>query len=343
MQPVSELVLRNLSRLAGTHELLLVNPPGDGLAAALAPHLERVRCSTRHRGIALGLERAGSSKVDVRFEAVPSADHDGPVLLLAPREKDLFAMQADALRAACNGHSLWIAGEKRAGIRSAVRRLDALFERIELRDTARHGALFEVRTPRPGTFDRSAYRGEWTLAPDVAPLRIVSWPGVFAHGALDAGTRLLLAALHDFELQGRVLDFACGAGVIGAVLKHRHPALQIELCDHDALAIEASEETLRINGLDAGVTASDGLDEVAGPFDWIVSNPPFHQGVRADVSVAERFIHEAQGRLRPGGRLVLVANRHLPYRRWLDQAFGAHEEVAVDSRFMVLAACRAAS
>lgn len=340
MHPVSELVLRNLSRLSVDDALLLVNPPADGLAAALAAHVPALRCSTRHHGVARSLQPAAGATFAVRFEAWPGDAHRGPVVLLAPREKELLAMQADALRPCMEDHPLWIAGEKRAGIRSAVRRLEPLFERIELRDTARHGALFEARCPRAGAFDPGRHRREWALPPAFGSLPIVSWPGVFAHGDLDQGSQLLLEALAGMELRGRVLDFACGAGVIGTVLKHAQPALDLELCDHDALALQATAETLAVNGLEARVTASDGLGEVTGRFDWIVSNPPFHLGVRTDLSITERFIRDAHQRLVPGGRLVLVANRHLPYRRCLDDAFGTHRVVAGDDRFVVLAAAR---
>lgn len=338
MLPVSELILRNQARFGGDHELLLLNPSTDGLAAALAPHARRLVCSTRHRGTARALEASRSGSVTVRFEALPGTEHGGPAVLIAPREKDLLQLQADALRPLLGKHPLWIAGEKRAGIRSAVQRLKGLYQAVELKDTARHGALFEACGPRPGPFDRAPYETRWTLPLEGRTLTVVSWPGVFAHGALDDGTALLLETLDTLELRGRVLDFACGSGVIGAALAERWPSLQLELCDHDALALEATAATLFANGLQGRVTASDGLEEVSGAFDWIVSNPPFHQGMRTDTTVAERFISEAPGRLNPGGRLLLVANRHLPYRRWLDRAFGRHQELAADGRFVVLAA-----
>ena len=88
----------------------------------------------------------------------------------------------------------------------------------------------------------------------------------------------------------------------------------------------------------ASVIGSDGLSEVEGGYDWIVSNPPFHTGVEQDTSIAHDFIQDARGRLHRKGRLVLVANRHLPYSSWLDQVFGHHELLHRDTRYHVLAA-----
>jgi 16S rRNA (guanine1207-N2)-methyltransferase len=49
-------------------------------------------------------------------------------------------------------------------------------------------------------------------------------------------------------------------------------------------------------------------------YDVIISNPPFHTPSRADrPDIGQRFIAVAAQALRPGGRLYVVANRHLPY------------------------------
>ena len=48
-------------------------------------------------------------------------------------------------------------------------------------------------------------------------------------------------------------------------------------------------------------------------YDFIVSNPPFHQGRADEPDLGRAFIAAAAAALKPGGRLWLVANRHLPY------------------------------
>ena len=58
--------------------------------------------------------------------------------------------------------------------------------------------------------------------------------------------------------------------------------------------------------------------------DFIVSNPPFHTQSRADrPDIGQRFIAVAAQALRPGGRLYVVANRHLPYEAALSEAFAS--------------------
>ncbi|HCA66231.1 MAG TPA: 16S rRNA methyltransferase, partial [Pseudomonas sp.] len=55
-----------------------------------------------------------------------------------------------------------------------------------------------------------------------------------------------------------LLDFGCGAGILGATLKRRYPQSELVLLDVDAFAVESSRRTLAANGLEAEVIAGDG-------------------------------------------------------------------------------------
>ena len=73
-------------------------------------------------------------------------------------------------------------------------------------------------------------------------------------------------------------------------------------------------------------------------YEWVVTNPPFHRGRKADPGLGQAIIRAAAAALRPGGRLVLVANRQLPYEAELARSFGAVEQLALDGGFKVLSA-----
>ena len=49
-----------------------------------------------------------------------------------------------------------------------------------------------------------------------------------------------------------------------------------------------------------------------------------------------QLLDQVRNFLDPRGQLLMVANRHIPYRKWLDKVFGSHEVVASNSRFQVL-------
>ena len=44
-------------------------------------------------------------------------------------------------------------------------------------------------------------------------------------------------------LSGKVLDFGCGAGVIGSVMALLNPDIELEMCDISALAVASSKAT----------------------------------------------------------------------------------------------------
>ena len=126
------------------------------------------------------------------------------------------------------------------------------------------------------------------------PIIMRTLPGVFSHGELDSATELLLqnASLNNTE---QVLDFACGAGVIGVWLAKYHQAQNVVMSDINALALYCANETATLNHVKAKVIASDGLDQIDGYFDAVVTNPPFHTGVKTDYAISEQFIQSATG------------------------------------------------
>jgi len=171
-------------------------------------------------------------------------------------------------------------------------------------------------------------------------LQSVSLPGVFSHGELDDGTALLLGEL-DPPRGAAVLDFGCGAGLLGAALRLTRPDLTVTLADSSALALAATRLTLAANGLeDGGVTPCDVFDGLEGTWDLIVSNPPFHDGIATDTRVTEAFIAQARERLNPGGRLHLVANRFLKYLPLLAKTFKRVKVTKQTTVFRVIEATR---
>lgn len=336
----AQLVLRNLENLPAGN-LLLLDPPADGLAHDLAargdivPHL-----FTQDFAVARALD---AQRQSVEFGAVPAADRRyAGALVFHPKEKSLADFLLFLARAhLADGGTLWLVGENKGGIRATEKRLKDAGIAIDKIDSARHCQLLRIRPKSSGA---PFALEDWleVVAIDIGDetLAVGSLPGVFSAGRLDEGTALLLETLAGTSMSGRVLDMGCGAGVIGAWLKKTQPALQVEMVDSNALAVLASEWTLKENGLEARTFASDGFSAVSGTFDWIISNPPFHDGLATDYQFTERFITEAKRFLKPGGRLRIVANAHLKYLPLLQKAFGNARTVSENTRFRVFEARR---
>ncbi len=68
--------------------------------------------------------------------------------------------------------------------------------------------------------------------------------------------------------------------------------------------------------------------DAAGDLDFIVTNPPFHDGGTEDKRLGQAFIQKAAAMLKKGGVMWLVANRHLPYEADLNAAFKRVRPVA---------------
>lgn len=290
-------------------------------------------------GVSQFLRHAGA---DAEFSAFPSVSRHKYqwIILNLPRQKALLNMMLDcAASLLAEDGALWLAGENKAGIKSADKQLKLNFGQVKKLDNARHCSLYEATdTLDPSPFNPLAYRQEWSLDCKQAKIRVASYPGVFAHGRLDAGTALLLDALSDLQIEGKVLDFACGAGLIGACIAANNPHTSVTLLDTNALALRASEETLAANLLNAKVLASDGLSELTESFDLVVSNPPIHSGVKTDSRLGMRLLESIFDHINPGGMLIMVANIHLPYEKWLSQTFKNYSELVSDSNFKVILA-----
>lgn len=342
--PVTQLLLRNLDRLASGNLLLLGAPFDDAIVDAFGARQGAL--VTFDYGAHLRYESRLASGKGLRphFNAWYTPDgtrHDVAIVFLQKGSElnDLVtAMAHDAL---APGGTAFFVGENKAGIRSAADVFTKRMGPIVFSDRARHCALFEARrnvaAADHGT-NLSTWEHDYQLDAGPSSLRIVTVPGVFGLGRLDAGTRLLLDHLPS-DLAGSVLDFGCGSGVIGAVVKARIPDCAVTLVDASAFALHASARTFATNAISGErIIASDVFSHVDGTFDLIVSNPPFHQGIATNYEIVSSFFAGCASRLTPGGRVVIVANKFLPYERQMAEALSPPVVLAQNDKFKVLAA-----
>jgi SAM-dependent methyltransferase len=136
-------------------------------------------------------------------------------------------------------------------------------------------------------------------------LRLKTSHALFSAHHVDDGTMLLLKTLAQQAVvpaAGRVLDAGCGYGPLALALKKFRPALDVVARDRLALAAAYTAENARLNGL--AVDAAPGLllDNVAGPFDLIVSNVP----AKAGEPVLADFVRRSLSLIGPQGLVAVV-------------------------------------
>jgi 16S rRNA (guanine1207-N2)-methyltransferase len=131
--------------------------------------------------------------------------------------------------------------------------------------------------------------------------------GVFAHGSVDTGTKLLLLEGPPVPADGDVLDLGCGYGPIACTLAQRSPGATVWAVDVNERARALCTRNAAANELaNVRVVAPDDVpDDVRFAAIW--SNPP--------IRVGKTSLHELLttwlGRLAPGGAAHLVVQRHL--------------------------------
>lgn len=334
----AQALLRNVSLLDG--RVALVGPVTPALIKALGLP-EPPLVVSEHAGVVERLKALGGCDVVFGYQGDLPPDWN-TVVVFMPKARAALAMQlAYATSLLANGGRILLVGEKKEGIAGGVKALQALAPGAAKQDSARH---CQVWLGQPlatgGGFDPLTWLSWHPVETGGVALDVAGMPGIFSDGRLDPGTDLLLSTFTEAP-QGPVLDFACGAGVIGAWLQRRFPGLgPVDGVDVQAQAWVCARETYRRNQAEGEITASDGLPAALGRYRTIVTNPPFHTGVRTDTSMTERFLASARQHLLPGGELRLVANRFLPYQDWLHRGVGLTEVLTENSRFVVYQARR---
>lgn len=170
-------------------------------------------------------------------------------------------------------------------------------------------------------------------------------PAVFARDRLDIGTRELLpfipdsvAALPD---KARVLDLACGNGILGLGALAVRPDLAVTWADISSQAVLSARANLGASGPDdhhCQCVHADGIPENPTPYQRILLNPPFHEGGAVGDHIALRLFSEAARALTADGELLIVGNRHLGYHRSLGSVFAEVRQLQATPKFVVFQA-----
>ncbi len=290
----------------------------------------RLEAAVRETASILSWKRYGAEGT-----AWPSEGHGNAAIVRLPKGREAFQMALHAIAARTEpGAPLLVVGANDEGIRSADKGLSEVAENLRTLDARRHCRVWHG-TIRGGVGFRGSLDDWMESAHGSFPNGEASWvsfPGLFAHGHLDPATALLLSALTAVEADSRILDFGCGAGVVGMYLASLDPGLELHALDVDPLALEATRRNLPRARLHAG----DGLGALPAElrFDRIVSNPPIHTGRDQHYEIVRALCRDAAQRLRSGGDLWIVAQRTVPVGRMLC-GFGVAEEVAGTASFTV--------
>lgn len=274
------------------------------------------------------------------FGAVYRSDtiHDA-IILKFPKSKAELAYTLTMLKPYSHADTkVFVVGENKGGIKTLPKQSQYLLTHLQKVDSARHCLLFASLFAENITkFNLDEWFEYYTHQTQEGTIKVAALPGVFSQKKLDKGTEVLLKNLPK-NLTDSVLDFGCGAGIISAYIGKYYQNIQLTLVDVNALALASSEKTLSINNLDGKVYASDALSHIQGTFNHIVSNPPFHQGIKTHYAATESFLSNIKENMCAGGEITLVANSFLKYQPIMQQAIGKTAVIVKENEFTVYSA-----
>lgn len=273
--------------------------------------------------------------VKLGFKVV--ADPDAPcglciVFATKHKEETLYHM-ARAVSLLSEGGTLVVAAANDLGASSLEKRCAELLGGV--RSFSKHKCRVFCGTKETARLDQ-ALLASWLGAGELQPIPgtdLVSRPGVFSWNRIDLGSRLLAEYLPD-DLTGRGADLGAGYGYLSRMLLARSRSVaELHLFEAEWKALEAARRNLAAfaHGVQLhfhwhDVTAGLPIDRL----DFVVMNPPFHSGPEAEPGLGQAFIRAALASLKPGGRLYVVANRHLPYEK-LVRTYAEHEKTLAEA------------
>lgn len=168
-------------------------------------------------------------------------------------------------------------------------------------------------------------------------MKLATDPKLFSPDHPDRGTLAMLSAV-ELSYGQKLLDLGCGYGLVGIYAGAVCGSENIWMLDRDSKAIEMSRINTEANGCDRiNLLQADGPEILIDTghqrsFDWILSNPPYHE----DFSVARRFIETSERLLINGGKLVLVVKRLEWYKNKMRSVFGGARVFSIDGYYVLI-------
>lgn len=172
---------------------------------------------------------------------------------------------------------------------------------------------------------------------------LINYPNLFAFGRLDPGTAFLLSHFPFVANKGKVIDLACGDGVIAMKAASKWPEAEILCIDESYLAIKSARESFEKSGLSNKVEflITDILSGVeSASADLIMCNPPFHDNLSLSTGTSLEMFRQSAEVLKEGGELFVIANRHLGYEKHLGKIFSKAQIIKSNKKFSIIRAVK---
>ena len=333
---LSQVLLRNEQLLLATSPLL-INMPDDELSHSLNILNKKTDITYFDNNYEVHQQHQSKTNTHCVFAAQYQTDktHDLVIINFPKSKQELLFTFAMLAQCTTQETKILIVGENKSGIKSIDKLIKEQTSFCDKIDAARHCLLFETRLSNHHlTFDVEDWFHYYSVNVDQLTFQVAALPGVFSQAKLDVGTQVLLHNLPD-NISGEVLDFGCGAGVIACFVGLQFKETHLTLADVSALAIASSEKTLSINNLKGRVIATNSLSNITEKYQYVISNPPFHQGIKTHYQATETFLDGVKQHITNKGTLTIVANSFLQYLPIIKNSFAKSTTLAQEKGFTI--------
>jgi len=327
--------------------ILVIDDQYGALTLGLAPLAPDVVADSAQLNTALALnasQNPGSEAPSQVYSWLqPPVGAYDLILIKIPRESDYLAWLLRWANGALKpGGTILAAGMIK---HLPDRSVDIFAATVEVQSVSRAVKKARVITCGAGQPELDGWPGTWKgYEMENGGVRVAAMPAVFAREKLDIGTQLMLPHLSSVlklcEPGARVLDLACGNGVLGLRALVERPGIEITFSDVSSQAVLSARRNVEaaFPGAKALFSHADGIVGHHEPFERILLNPPFHEGGVVGDHIALRLFEQASRNLTATGRLLVVGNRHLGYHRSLRRFFSQVRQVDTNPKFVVFEA-----
>lgn len=333
---LSQVLLRN-EELLVAQAPLLINMPNDDLNKRLLTLNPECEISYFDNNYQQHQEHKTKSAHRFIFDAQYQTNivHDLIILNFPKSKKELLFTLAMLAQCTTPSTKVLIVGENKSGIKSINKLITNQCAYCEKVDSARHCILFEVSlVNQKDNFDLEEWFHYYQVDINDVSFKVAALPGVFSQAKLDIGSKILLEHLPT-DIGGNVLDFGCGAGVIGCYIAITNQDAKLFLADVSALALASATKTFAINQLNGETIATNSLSNINQKFHAVISNPPFHQGIKTNYVATEQFLAGIKHNMEKQASLTIVANSFLKYQSIIEESIGRTERLCTKQGFTI--------
>lgn len=342
---LNELFFHDDKTSKSTMRILLVNDQFGALSTSLYEY-ELISWSDSKMTQVASQHQRDANGISAKFDFLPSTNNPSGyfnvVLIKLPKSLQMLEYQLIKLRSVIDEKTLIIAGGM---VKHWTSSAQDLFQKIIGRSYTTKAVKKARLLYSTLNSDRADHDFTNTVVMDNELQLVLSHEAnVYGQKKLDVGARLIISIFDQLPNAPRIVDLACGNGVLGIMALRQQPQASVSFLDESYMAVKSAQENVKkniqVDDHKSTFIVSDGFDQAnsTDAVDLILCNPPFHQEHTITDLIAWKLFSQSYSRLKKGGELWVVGNRHLNYHVKLKRLF-KHTRLAISNKkFTVIVA-----